>query len=667
MSERTTSLMQGRRMDPLQAFQQAAALHGQGRLWEAEQLYEVVLTADNRHFDAVYRLGLIRLQQKRFADAEVFFRRAVKIDKKSADAQHHLAIALTGAGRLDEAIERHRKALALKPGYAEAHNNLGYALQMFDRHEEAAQHYQKALGINPDYPEARNNFGNALQALKRTEEAIEQYRKALALRPNYPEAHNNFASALAALNRHEEAIVHCEKALALAPNYPEARINLANALGALDHPQQAIAQYEKALAIDPANAEAHARLGHMWFLLGRTEDALTHYEMALTIKPGHVDALNDRGSALRVLGRLDEAILDFERVVVAAPRKAAAYLNIATSKRITAGDLHLSAMMELARDMASLEVEHQIGLHFALGKAFADLGDHQQSFRHLLQGNSLKRQQIGYDEAITLKRFESIRAAFNAQLICDKEGLGDPSPLPVFIIGMPRSGTTLVEQIIASHPKVFGAGELPEFGNLTANLGGPNGSKFPEAVAAMSREHLRELGAKYVHALRSRAPAAERVTDKMPVNFLHAGLIHLALPNACIIHTRRDPRDVALSCFSILFAAGQDYTYDLAELGRYIRAYQTLMEHWREVLPAGVMLEVEYEQVVGDLEEQARRIIAYCGLEWDDACLSFHKTKRPVQTASAVQVRQPIYTSSVGRWRLCEDQLKPLLEALQEQ
>jgi tetratricopeptide (TPR) repeat protein len=666
MSERTTPLLQSGRVDPVQSFQQAAVLHGQGRLWEAEQLYETVLNGDRRHFDANYRLGLIRLQQKRFADAEMLFRRAIKIDKKSADARHHLAIALTGVGRLDEAIEHYRKALSLNPGYAEAHNNLGYALQMTDRHEEAARHYQKALVINTDYPEARTNLGNVLQALKRPEEAIEQYRRALALRPNYPEAHNNLASALAALHRHEEAITHSEKALALAPSYPEAHINLANALGALDRTDAAIAQYEKLLVIDPSNTEVRTRLGQALYLSGRPEDALAQFEEALVIKPDNVEALNSAGNALRALGRLDEATIAFEKAIASAPRNGIGYYNLAVSRRFTTADVHFAAMKKLARGTDLSSVEEQIGLHFALGKVFADLGDHQQSFRHLLQGNALKRQQIDYDEAKTLNQFEAIQTTFNAELIRSKQGLGDPSTLPVFIIGMPRSGTTLVEQILASHPKVFGAGELREFGKLTADIGGPNGSKFPEAVAAMSGAQLREFGAKYVHALRSRAAAAERVTDKMPANFLHAGLIHLTLPNARIIHTRRDPRDVALSCFSIMFSVSQYHTYDLVELGRHIRAYQTLMQHWRDVLPAGMMLEVDYEQIVGDLAGNARRIIAHCGLEWDDACLAFHKSKRPVQTASVLQVRQPIYTSSVGRWRTYQDQLKPLLEVLQE-
>jgi tetratricopeptide (TPR) repeat protein len=660
--------MQDTRTDLLQVFQQAVALHGQGRLGEAETLYAEILRRDDRHFDSIYRLGIIRLQQNRFAEAEVLFRRAVKGDKRSADAQHHLAIALTGLGRLDDSIAHYRKALELRPRDAGAHNNIGYALQKLGRHDDAAGHFQKAVSINPDYPEAHNNLGNALQALDRTGDAIRHYRQALALRPNYAEAFSNLASALAVQNRHEEAIENCAKALALAPANAEAHMNLANSLGAMERPQDALAHYQKAAAIDPANAEAYARTAFMLFHLGRIGEAIAQCEKALTIDPNHVNALRNLGVALRALGRVDEAIGQFEKAIAAAPRDAAAlYYVLATSKRMSAADPHFSAMQHLAGKMKSYSADNQIGLHFALGKTFADVGDHQQSLQHLYKGNALKRQEfVEHDEARLLARFARIEAVFSAKLLDDKKSLGNPSSVPVFIIGMPRSGTSLVEQILASHPGVFGAGERYELGDLAQAIAGPEGAEFPEAVAGMSGQALHALGTRYLDAIQPLAPAAKRITDKMPGNFFHAGLIHLALPNARIIHTCRDPRDTAMSCFSTLFAMGHPHTYDLAELGRYIRAYENLMAHWRRVLPKGAMLEVQYETLVGNLETEAKRIVDYCGLEWDDACLSFHETKRPVRTASVIQVRQPIYGSSVGRWRPYEKELEPFLRALSE-
>jgi tetratricopeptide (TPR) repeat protein len=613
-------------------------------------------------------LGIIRLQQNRFADGAVLFRRAVKVDKKSADAQHHLAIALTGLGRHDESVVHYRKALTLKPHDAAAQNNIGYALQKLDRHDEAARHFQKALSINPNYPEAHNNLGNALQSQDRVEEAIEQYRQALALRPNYAEVYNNLASALAVCNRHEEAIANCEKAVALAPGNAEAHMNLANSLGAMERPQDALTHYQKAIAINPVNAEAYSRAAFMLFHLGRIQEAIALCERALSIRPGHVEALKNLGVAFRSLGRMDEAIHSFEKTIAAAPRKAAGlYYLLATSKQMSVSDPHFAAMRELAGDMGSFNVENQIGLHFALSKVFADVGDHQRSFQHLLKGNALKRQEfVEYDETKLLMRFERIRAAFTTELFENKTRVGNPSFVPVFIIGMPRSGSTLVEQILASHPKVFGAGERYEFGDLAQGIVTPEGAEFPEAVADMSDEQLHMLGTNYVRAMQPLAPGAERITDKMPSNFFNAGLIHLALPNARIIHTCRDPRDTAISCFSILFAMGHPHTYDLDELGRYMRAYERIMEHWRQVLPKDAMLEVQYEELVENLETEAKRIIEFCGLEWNEACLSFHKTKRPVRTASVIQVRQPIYSISVGRWQPYEKELQPFLRALLE-
>jgi hypothetical protein len=229
---------------------------------------------------------------------------------------------------------------------------------------------------------------------------------------------------------------------------------------------------------------------------------------------------------------------------------------------------------------------------------------------------------------------------------------------------MPRSGTTLIEEILASHPKVFGAGELRDFGTLAGTLRGADGSEFPECVGSLTTDQIRFLGTTYMNAIRALAPAAERVVDKMPYNFYSVGLIHLALPNARIIHARRDPRDIALFCFSLLFTKGNEFTYDLAEIGRYICAYETLMQHWQRLLPPDAILEVRYEELVDRFEDEARRIIAHCGLDWDDACLAFHKTQRPVRTASVNQVRQPIYRSSVGRWRRYEGFLQPLLAAM---
>lgn len=646
--------------------QQAAIMHAQGRLWEAESLYEAVLKEHRRNFDATFQLGHIRLQQNRFAEAEVLFRRAAKIEKKSADAQHKLAIALTGIGRLEEAIKHYRNSQSLKPDVAETYNNLGYTLQQLGRHDEAVEQFRKAVAINRNYPEAYNNLGNALQSLKKPEEAIQHYRQALILRPNFFEAHNGLASALTTLNLYTEAIKHCETALVIAPNSPEAHINIANALGAIDRPQDALAHYQKAIANDPSNPEPYTRASFALYRLGKIQEAVAVCEKAVAVKPNHGGALAQLGNSLRALGRMNEATQCYEKAIANMPADANVYHSLVNSKRMTVDDQHFIAVKELADKMELFDTDDQISLHFALGKAFDDVNEYQKSFQHFRKGNALKRQQfVEYDEADSLMKFDRIIATFSSEMLQERKDFGDPSNVPIFIVGMPRSGSTLVEQVLASHTNIFGAGELREFGNLASKIVGPEGSTFPEAAASLSSEMLRTLAAQYLHSIRCLAPDAERITDKMPSNFLNVGLIHLAFPNARIIHTRRNLCDIAMSCFSTLFAVGQAHTYDLAELGRYLRAYEKMMDHWRKVLPKGAMIEIEYEKMVGDLEAEARRIIEHCGLQWDDACLSFYKNSRPVLTASVTQVRQPVYKGSVGRWQRYENELQPLLQALE--
>lgn len=309
------------------AFQQAILFHNRGRLREAAQLYEIVLKVDDRHFGAVYRFGLLRLQQRKFGDAERLLRRAVKIDRNSADAHLHLAAALTGIGRFEDAIRHYQRALAIRPDLAEAHNNLGYALQSLGRHEQAAAHYEKALGIVPDYAEARNNFGTALRLLGRSEEAIAQFENALAIRPDYAEAHRNFGNVLGALGRNEEAIAHYEKALAITPTYAEARESLGNALRALDRHEEAIGQFQRALALKPDYAEAHNALGLALAALDRHEEAIAHYEQAIAVKPEYADAHGNLGNALWALGRNKEALASHDRALAIKPDLLAARWN----------------------------------------------------------------------------------------------------------------------------------------------------------------------------------------------------------------------------------------------------------------------------------------------------------------------------------------------------
>jgi tetratricopeptide (TPR) repeat protein len=577
-----------------QKFKQAAALHEQGKLDQAEQRYSEVIIC------ALHNLALLSIQKDKYEDAVAFAREVLRLRPDSAMACNTLGAALSKVGRREEAAESYRRAIEVAPEYAEAYNNLGNTLRELDRADDAAACYRRAIEIAPDYAGAYANLG-ALQARsRRFDAAVVSFRRALAIDPEIAEAHNGLAYGLA-----------------------EAR-----------QPVEAIAHYERALRIKPDYAEAH----------------------------------NNLGIALRMLGRIEEGQRAIETAIRLAPNRVEFYVSLAaSSKRFVEGDPHLAAMEELARNVASLSGEHRMHLLFALGKALADVGRHEQAFAHLLAGNALKRQETPYDEAAALGIFDRIRSVFTPELMREKAGLGHPSAIPVFIIGMPRSGTTLVEQILASHSQVFGAGEISDFPEAAEQFVAPGETRagFPEGVCDISGARLCQLGAAYVERVSALAPAALRITDKLPANYCLAGLIHLALPNARIIHTCRDPVDTCFSCFSTLFGGHAPQTYDLGELGRYYRAYAALMEYWRGVLPPRVMLEVQYEEVVANVEHQARRILAHCGLDWDDACLAFHKNQRQVWTASVNQVRRPIYRSSVGRWRSYRKSLGPLFAALE--
>ncbi|MGA2891367.1 MAG: sulfotransferase [Xanthobacteraceae bacterium] len=461
------------------------------------------------------------------------------------------------------------------------------------------------------------------------------------------------------------AIERYERALSLKPDMPAIRNNLGHALVELGKPEIAIGEYRRAVELKPDYAEALCNWGAALLQLDRLDEAEAKFRRAIAVNPGLAGAHHNLGLILKERGRLDQAQRAAKRAVRLAPRNTSYYEHLAAVRPFEAGDRYLKALEALQRDCASLSARDRVHLHFALARAYQDTGDAESAFAQLLAGNRLKREHTAYDEAATLARMERIGALFTADFIAKRQGAGASSPLPVFIVGMPRSGTTLIEQILASHPAIHGAGELTLFdrtiGALATAL--PESPPFPDMAAAMSAEHFRKLGVSYVEQVAQLAPAASRIVDKMPGNFLFAGLIHLALPNATIIHATRNPIDTCVSCYSILFT-NQAHTYDLGELGRYCRHYQALMAHWHQVLPPGRILDVKYEELVGDLETVARRIVAQCGLPWDPRCLDFHRTDRIVRTASATQVRQPIYQSSVGRWRKYEQFLEPLLAEL---
>jgi hypothetical protein len=362
------------------------------------------------------------------------------------------------------------------------------------------------------------------------------------------------------------------------------------------------------------------------------------------------------------LGHIDEARRAAEHALV-IDATVPAYYNVL----IQTGDARrnanaVAALQQLAKHEAVLDGHDRAILHFLLAKAFEDQERYDVAFAEMDAANAIKRGMIDYDEARELGRMDLIAAEFSAERLEALAGSGDSTPGPVFVVGMPRSGTTLVEQILASHPDAFGAGELTFLPDLVA--AGAAGENFPADFAAITPKQLQQLGETYRRTLTALAPAAKVIVDKQPLNFLLAGLIYLAMPGARIVHVRRDPLDTCLSCYATSFAGEIGWAYEMGELGRYYRAYERLMRHWRAVLPQTAMIDVHYEALVEDLPSQARRLVEACGLGWDARCLDFHKTPRTVATASLAQVRRPIYRSSVQRSAIYADHLLPLRQAL---
>lgn len=584
--------------------------------------------------------------------------------------QFAAAADLHRAGRLAEAERAYRHILKHHPGHAASQHLLG-VLALQAGHLDAARALVSAAlendGASPLY---HASLGDILRRQGRMAEAAVCFRNLVLLRPDFVDGWLNFGLALRELGRAEPAVAAVRRGVALAPNSAPGHANLGLMPG-----QDGAASFRCAILCDPGLAEAYANLGALqadpavlrhalvlrpqtaatWYglagALGETaaEDKLAACRAALVCQPDYGLAHNFIGLIEVERGDLTGAARRYRRALACEPDPAF-YANLADLVRFGAGDGDIAAMERLAAEAGPLDGEACIPLYFALGKAYEDCGEGERAFRHYARGNSLKRRVVAYDEMEALSALARAERHFSGERLARMAEQGEPDETPIFILGMPRSGSTLIEQILASHPGVHGGDERPD---------------FPDLLGAFDGENFQALGTAYLARSRALAPGAIRVTDKLPGNFLHAGAIHLALPNARIIHSRRDPADTCLSCFTKLFRGEQAYSYDLGELGRYYRAYARLMAHWRSVLPAKVFIEVDYEALVGDPEHQTRRLLDHCGLAWDPACLAFHETRRAVRTASAAQVRRPIYRESIGRWRLYGDLLAPLLTELE--
>ncbi|HEX5392827.1 MAG TPA: sulfotransferase [Rhodocyclaceae bacterium] len=688
---------------PDQAMELASRAQAAGRLAEAEGILRQILSVEPNHAHALHLLGVVAYQagqpqlaldlikraigedgnvalfhsnlaemcrqQGQLEAAVEHGRRAVQLDPTMASAHSNLGIALYDAKDFDAAQACHREALALVPSLLQSLNNLGSIQRERKDAKGAAEWYRKALAVQPDYLESLSNIGAVLVEDDKADEAQPFLERALQIHPHYPEALCNLGLVRLKQDKADEAAALLERSLALRPDYPEALVGLARAEHDRDRLKEAEALLRRALEVSPGRVDALCQLGTVRTELAQPEAAEAAYRQALAIDPNHADALTGLGNLKLEAGAIDEAEALLREAVFQAPDNMGARFHLTQVKKVKPDDENVAVLAAMAADadeMQALSADKRISLHYALGKAYDDLKDYDRAFPHFIEGARIKRSKLNYDSKADVARAQRIADVVNADYLARLQGAGNSSDLPVFVLGMPRSGTTLTEQIIASHPDVFGAGELSDLMEILQQpVGQGIAPAYPENLTALTPATLTARGDEYLARVKRLAPKAKRITDKMPANYLGLGLIPLILPNAKIIHVKRNPVDTCISCFTRLFNRHQDATYDLAELGQHYAAYARLMNHWRAVLP-GRFLEVQYEDIVADMEGQARRLIEFVGLEWNDACLAFHKTQRSIRTASVTQVRQPIYSSSVERWRHYEKHLGPLLEGLGE-
>ncbi len=629
-----------------------------------EQAHEILRVAPG-HPGGVLAQGAARRALGDYAGAAAILGPLADAQPRAAEAQYEHALALSGLGRTQEAIAALRRAVALKPLHPHAWRALGDALSLAGENEAAEQAYARHIRAGVSDP----SLVEAAAALCDNRLAIAErlLRAHLKRHPTDVAAMRMLAETGARLTQYDDAEALLERCLALAPSFTAARHNYASILHRQNKALEAIAQADVLLADTPLDPGLRGLKAAALARLGAYEEAAGLYEAVLRTHPEQPRLWMSYGHALKTLGRQEECVTAYRRAIALRPDLGEAYWSLANLKTVRFTPEDVAAMeAELLRE--DLTGEDRFHLHFALGKALEDAGDYERSFTHYRTGAALRRRGIGYDPDRTRANVDRAIALFSRDFLTARAGQGCPDPDPIFILGLPRAGSTLLEQILASHSLVEGTMELPDIIAIAKRLSGrvkrSDPSAYPEILARLSGDELSALGREYLDRTRiQRRTDKPFFIDKMPNNWLHIGLITLALPNAKIIDARRHPLGCCFSAFKQHFARGQNFSYDLADLGRYYSDYVRLTAHFDAVVP-GRVHRVIYEQVVEDAEGEVRALLTYCGLPFEERCLRFHETDRAVRTASSEQVRKPIFTDAVEHWRHYEPWLGPLKDAL---
>jgi tetratricopeptide (TPR) repeat protein len=525
---------------------------------------------------------------------------------------------------------------------------------------EADKICRDIIAVNDRFHPAFHLLGQLAAHANRNDIAVPMLRRAASLNPNNAQYQRDLAEVLLFSARVKNALDVIEHAVILEPQDPKAHFILGlttMSLGLLD---RAIEAYRTAIKLEPEFGAAHNNLGSLLERAGNLKEAKKAYAKAISIDPGNVQAQNNMASILIAEGNIKAAIIHLETAIKVAPGYIEAHHNLSTLKTYKKNDQHIIQLQSLSKHPSRLTKENQIRLEFILGKAASDIGNYDEAFMHYDRGNLLKRSTFEYDENASRQLHKDIKKNFITVPLNNLRGKEAKSPIPIFIVGMPRSGSTLVEQILVSHDDISSVGEMTALNEIIKK----HINDFPNGIKDLSNQDYENIGSAYIAALRDAGADTGFVIDKMLGNYRLLGIIGHAFPHAKIIHTTRNPMDSCVSIYTRLFLETLHYGYDLNELGNFYNFYSDLMEHWRKILPNDMFIDISYEEVVSDLKSASEKLINFIGLEWQENMLDFHKQGSTVRTASAEQVRKPIYKSSVERWRVYEKQLQPLKKIL---
>ena len=617
--------------------------------------------------DDVNILGLLGAalgDRGQFDEAEEILLRVIDLTPTFAKPYEDLGTLLLQRGLAEKAIPLLERAARLDPKQEAAHFQLGRALAQVGRGADADAAFERSFALSP----VRGMMAQAAEhhAAGRLEEAERLCRQVLQREPRNVDALRMLGLIAAAAGDLDEAENLLRQALAEAPDHIAALFELGRVLKELERPDDAIDVYKTLIELQPDNPRAHYRLAGVLAPAALTEQSAAAYRRCLELDPRHPGAWLGLGHMLKTLGQQSEGIAAYRRCLAIEPEFGEAWFSMANLKTYRFDDAEIAEMRQRLESDTVNETS-RVNFLFALARAYEDRRDYATAWQYYEQGNARQRLLVSYDPVLTETVNDDLIAFFAADFFRSHAGVGNPDPSPIFILGMPRSGSTLVEQIIASHSRVEGTSELPYIGRLTKSLNRnrADGMRYPEVLNELEPRHFSRLGQNYLAMARMhRVEGTPHFIDKMPNNFPLVGFIHAILPNAKIIDARRHPLDACTGNLRQLYARGQAFSYDQTDIGEYYLQYQRMMDHWDQVLP-GKVLHVQYEDVVADLPRQVERILNYLELPWEDACLDYHATQRAVRTASSEQVRQPIYTSGIGYWRHYETQLEELREVLE--